>query len=114
MLVIDKLTDSPVQTFSVPLATRISVNFKLYFCPTQQSWYFDFSYNDQQFNGNKLVLGANILRCYKNIVPFGLAIQTNDGIEPYKIDDFSSGRVQFCILENAVEVSQIERIVFDQ
>ena len=114
MLVVDKLTDSPIQTFSIPLSTRMSVDFKLYFYSTQKSWYFDFAYNGKQFNGHKLVLGANILRCYQNVIPFGVAIQAIDDVEPYKIDDFSSGRVQFCVLENTLEVAQIERIVFDQ
>ena len=114
MLIIDKLTSSPIQIFTVALATRTNIVFKLYFSSTQQGWYFDFSYDNKQFNGNKLVLGANILRCYQNIIPFGVAIQAEDNIEPYKIDDFSSDRVQFCVLENTLEVAQVERVVFDQ
>lgn len=113
MLLIDKLTDTPIQTFIVPLETREQVQFKMYFSPTQLSWYFDFTYNDSEYNGHKLVLGRNILRNYKNIIPFGLAVQAEKGIEPYKIDDFSSGRVKLYILEET-DVLEIERNVFNQ
>ena len=53
--------------------------------------------NDVEFNGNKVVLGENILRMYKNIIPIGISIIADKHIEPFALDDFSSGRVLFYI-----------------
>ena len=111
MLKITNFTKQPFQTCKLPLETRESVDFKLYFSPTQLSWYFDFSYQDVTCNGNKLVLGVNILRAFKNIIPFGLAVEADQGIEPFKLDDFSTGRVSVYLL-NQEDVELIEEEVF--
>ena len=108
---ITEFTSSSYQTCNLPLETREVVNFKLFFSPTQNSWYFDFSYNDVVSNGNKLVLGANILRAFKNRIPFGLMVAADNNIEPFAIDDFSTGRVQVFVL-NQEEKDQLESVVF--
>jgi len=53
------------------------------------------------------VTSPNILRNYKNILPFGISIITEDGSEPFLIDDFSTGRVGFFVL-NKEEVESFE------
>lgn len=108
---ITEFTTSTFQTCKLPLETRESVDFKLYYAPTQLSWYFDFSYNDIISNGNKLVLGFNILRAYKDRIPFGLLVEADKNIEPFSIDDFSTGRVRVYILDQN-EVDEIESVVF--
>ncbi|MGM9544502.1 MAG: hypothetical protein ACI3T9_05910 [Romboutsia timonensis] len=108
---ITEFTSSAFQTCKLPLETRESVDFKLYFAPTQLSWYFDFTYNDIVSNGNKLSLGYNLLRAFKGRIPFGLLVEGDGNIEPFAIDDFSTGRVKVYIL-NQEEVDQIESVVF--
>lgn len=108
---ITEFTSSAFQTCKLPLETRESVDFKLYFAPTQLSWYFDFTYNDIVSNGNKLSLGYNLLRAFKGLIPFGLLVEGDGNIEPFAIDDFSTGRVKVYIL-NQEEVDQIESVVF--
>lgn len=112
MLLINEFTDNPTQSCSFPLETRESVDFKMFFLPTQKSWYFNIKYKEFECNGNKLVLGANILRCFKNRIPFGLMVQAGNGIEPYKLDDFTTGRVKVYVL-SADEVKQVENAVFN-
>lgn len=112
MLLINEFTDNPIQSCSFPLETRESVDFRMYYLATQQGWYFDIKYQNFECNGNRLVLGANILRCFKNRIPFGLMVMADRGIEPYKLDDFTTGRVKVYVL-SADEVKQIENTVFN-
>ena len=107
MRIITEFTDNPKQTCTLVLENQETVAFNLRFYETQLSWYFDFTYNDVISNGNKVVLGANILRSFKHIIPFGLAFQANDGVEPFAVDDFTTGRVTVYLLSKAdVEASE--------
>ena len=101
MRIITEFTDNPKQTCTLVLENQETVAFNLRFYETQLSWYFDFTYNDVISNGNKVVLGANILRSFKHIIPFGLAFQANDGVEPFAVDDFTTGRVSIYLLSKA-------------
>lgn len=108
-----ELTSNPKQKMQIVLETNETVDFSMYFYPTQQSWYFDFSYKDITSNGNKLVLSPNLLRSYKNILPFGFMLQSQDGVDPFSIEDFTNGRVNFFVL-NSNEVQEVEREVYNQ
>lgn len=98
MRIITEFTDNPKQTAALVLENNETVTFRLYYYETQLSWYFDFEYGSVISNGNKVVLGNNILRSFKNIIPFGLAFKSLDGVEPYAVDDFTSGRVTVYLL----------------
>lgn len=112
MQLINTLSDTPIQKFSFKsVDTRENIDFTLRYMPTQRSWYLDFIYNNQEFNGNKVVLSENILRMYKNIIPIGISIIADKHIEPFALDDFSSGRVLFYIL-NKEEVKQVESDIY--
>lgn len=53
----------------------------------------------------------NALRCFLRIIPFGIAFSTNSYVEPFQLDDFSSGRVQMYLL-NSEDVQTIEQEIF--
>lgn len=110
MILINSLTKSPKQKFILPLETKDIVNFYMYYMPTQSAWFFDFEYNGQMYNGNKLVLGANILRMYKNSLPFGLCVKAENNIEPYAVYDLAE-RVKIYTL-NKEEIKEVETVVF--
>ena len=112
MRIITEFTDNPTQTCTLVLENQETVEFNLRFYETQLSWYFDFTYNDIISNGNKVVLGANILRSFKNIIPFGLAFQANDGVEPFAVDDFTTNRVVVYLLSKA-DVEAMENNIFN-
>ena len=111
MRIVTEFTANPKQTCTLVLENQETVAFRLYFLPTQLSWYFDFTYNDVTSNGNKVVLGVNILRSFKNIIPFGLAFQSNDGVEPFEIDCFINGRVTVYLLSSA-DVEAMETNIY--
>jgi len=112
MRIITEFTDNPKQTCTLVLENQETVAFNLYFYETQLSWYFDFTWGDVISNGNKVVLGANILRSFKNIIPFGLAFQANDGVEPFALNDFTTNRVVVYLLSKD-DVEAMENNIFN-
>jgi len=80
---------------------------KLTFSDQQECWFYSISFEDIIINGSRVVTSPNILREYQNILPFGIAITTDDLSEPVFIDDFSSQRVKFFLLTEE-EVAAVE------
>ena len=113
MQIITTLTNYPNQRHQLVLENKESADLRLYFLARQNSWYYDITYNNITINCNKVVLTPNSLRQFKHILPFGLIFYTDGYVEPFKIDDFSSGRVKMAIL-NSDEVEQIEQEVYNR
>lgn len=112
MELINNLTDSPRQSFQVPIEAGGYIQFDLYYFVTQKSWFFDFTYNNYTSKCNRVVLSPNTLRNLKNVIPFGLAFMAEGNVEPFSLTDFSTGRVGMYIL-NAEEVQEIESTIYN-
>lgn len=112
MQTITSITSSVNQRMQLVLENNETVDFHIYYSARMQSWYYDFSYKNVTCNGSKVVLSPNSIRQFRKILPFGFMFNANSYVQPFKQDDFSSGRVQFSVL-NADEVQQIEREVFN-
>ena len=69
------------------------ITINLLFVDSQIGWFVDFQYKDLIINSMRLVTCINILHSWRNIIPFGLAILTQDKGDPYFIDDFTTERV---------------------
>lgn len=96
---ITSITNDSKQLMIIPLDdNKGNVEFRLYFMPTQYSWYYDFTYNNYTSNGNKVVLNFNALRHLRKILPFDFAFLAEGDIEPFAIDDFANGRIQMYVL----------------
>lgn len=104
---IDKLTASSKQKFIIAAETGEDIEIYLQYNPSQESWNISLSYQDFVINGLQLVVGGNILRQYSNVIPFGLAVGSLDGLDPKYITDFVSGRVALILL-NEFEIEAIE------
>ena len=112
MIQITSITDYPKQRVQIPLDEGSTIDFRLYFMPTQYSWYYDFIYNDYSSFGNKVVLTFNALRHLKNLIPFGFAFLAESSVEPFSIEDFSSQRVKMYLL-NSEEIKEIEETIYN-
>lgn len=110
---ITQITNKPKQHLTLLLENNETVDFKLYYSPRQQSWFYDFNYKEITQKGSRVVLTPNALRQFKKIIPFGISFSANSLVEPFSITDFSSGRVTMYIL-NASEVTQVEAEIFGQ
>ena len=113
MQLITQITNNPIQTMKLVLDTKELVQFNLRFMPTQMSWYCDVIYNDVEIYGLKVALFPNLLRHFKNMLPFGIGFSANDHVEPFSIEDFTNGRVQMFVL-NKQEVEEIESVIFNE
>lgn len=109
---ITTLTSSPNQRHQLILDNNESVDFLLYYSARQQAWYFDFTYKETTAKCLKVVLTPNALRCFRRTLPFGIGFDTNGSVEPFQLDDFSSGRVKMYVL-NSEDVQTIEQEVYN-
>lgn len=114
MQIITSLTKSTWQFYELVVYNNSTAKFTLRYYPRMMSWYFDIEYEDVIINCVKVVLHPNILRQFKNKLPFGLMVYTdnNSAVEPFQITDFQTGRVKLAIL-NSDEVEQIESEIFN-
>lgn len=98
MKLLDKLTDSPIQRYTVVTETGDQIALELRYLPTQQSWMASVSWNNFYLNGINLTVSPNILYGFENILPFGFAVTSNDSLDPTYIDDFTTGRIKVYVL----------------
>ncbi len=109
---ITTLTNSPNQRHQLVLDNNETVDFRLYYSARQEAWYFDFTYKEITVNCSKVVLSPNTLRNLKRLIPFGLAFIADGYVEPFSLDDFSSGRVKMYVL-NSEDVQTVEQEIFN-
>ena len=108
---ITSLTDEPKQLHQLVLENNETAEFSLYYSARQESWYVDLVYKDLTINCLKVVLSPNTIRNFKRLLPFGIAFLSNGDVEPFQLDDFTSGRVQMYVL-NSEEVQQVEEEIY--
>ena len=109
---ITSITSRAKQRMRLTLENNEVVDFMLYYLPRQQSWFYDFTYKDLTVNCSRVTLTPNALRQFKHIIPFGICFSSYDSVEPFNIDDFSSGRVGMYIL-NKEDVQLVESELFN-
>lgn len=102
MFRIEKITTDPLQTQSLQLPDGTKINLTLYFVPMQYGWFIkELKYGDFVLNNLRITNGANILRQYKNQIPFGLGCVSDNDREPSQQQDFSSEASKLYILDAA-------------
>jgi hypothetical protein len=109
-------TDTSLTNFDLyhVLDNNETVYFKFYYVDDFVSWYYDMTYQDFSINGNKILLGFDLLSQYKNILPFTLACTSSQDIEnPSFEDSFFSGQYNMYTLtrEEAGEVNDFVNAV---
>lgn len=113
MTLINGITAYPTQTLSVSDPNgNGDITFTLYYRSRTREWTADISFGDNfTVNGIKLVVSPNLLYQWHNNIPFGLLIQSKDGLDPLFIDDFiSNGRVKMFLLTSS-EVVTMQNLV---
>lgn len=109
---ITSITNSSNQKMTLVLENNETVDFRLYYLARQQSWFYDFTYNNLTVNCSRVVLTPNALRQFKRIIPFGISFDADSFVEPFNINDFSSGRIRMYVLTSD-EVKQIESEIYN-
>lgn len=112
MYLIQQITSAPFQTQDLVLLDGSIVTLTLYFMPMQQCWVIqNLVYGGSTICQNvRITNQANILRPWKNLIPFGLACFTEGNREPSLDEDFSSGASKLYILDES-EVQEYEEFL---
>jgi hypothetical protein len=75
--------------------------FDLRFYPTIEQWCFNVEYQDRFVKGVKLSLSVVHMANFNFPFDFFVEDTSNTGIDPFKIDDFLTGRCRLYILDPA-------------
>lgn len=109
---VDNLTDASDQTTTLILPDNTAVTLRLRFRPRTQRWVADVGYaaTGFQVNGLNLCCFPNVMRSWREVIPFGIAFMTADFTDPFQLQDFATGRVAVYLL-NAADVLAVESTV---
>lgn len=111
MNLITGLTSDANQSQNLILPDGSSAPFTMTYIDNQQGWFFGISYGSNfSLINRRLVVNPSLLRPWRGIIPFGLALMTTDGYEPIFITDFTSGRASLYLLD-ADDVQNYENIL---
>jgi hypothetical protein len=112
MTKIDNLTSSADQTSTLILPDNTYARLRLRYRPRTQRWVADVSYPARSFvaKGINLCCFPNVLRAWRELIPFGLAFMTSDFTDPFDINDFATGRVVAYLLD-ATDVAAVENTI---
>lgn len=108
---IDNLSKNARQKTTVALddGTVVVINFR--YLPTIQRWQISVTRGDFTVDGIGLVVCPNLLRSWKNVIPFGLAVSTFNGQDPTFLEDLQDDRTQLYILTQD-DVAAVERDIY--
>ena len=107
MRLINEITSEPNQTHTLALEDGTDVKITFNYRVNQSGWFYSFTHQDRTFNNRRIVTSPNMMRQFKDILPFGFACTVEDGGEPVFQDDFESGRAKFYLLDQS-DVTDIE------
>jgi hypothetical protein len=96
MKLITGLDQTARQLIRIQTEDNYDFQFLLQYSVNRQGWFWSLAYNDFAVNGCRLNLNPNILHRYSYKLPFGLMCLTDEPqvINPYRLDDFESGRIK--------------------
>ena len=111
MVQIDNLSDDANQITRVPLPDGSLLVLNFIYRPAIQRWSVSITRNAFVLNNVELCAHPNLLREFRNTLPFGLAVTSTDGGDPVLISDFVSGRISIFVLD-AADVQTVETSIF--
>ncbi|AFC22581.1 hypothetical protein phi1422_0061 [Bdellovibrio phage phi1422] len=108
MFKVQKITSYPLQKKTLNLPDGSQVRITLAFIPMQLCWVIkELTYKDFTLNSYTVVTGLNILRQFRNIIPFGIAVKCKENRDPVFVEDFQSEKAEMFLLSKE-ECQQVE------
>lgn len=89
MFAINNLTAAGNQTTVAILADGSAVTLRFLYRAAIQRWTVDITRGSFIAKAVGLSTNPNLLRIWRNIIPFGLAVSTKDGTDPFMADDLT-------------------------
>ena len=111
MNILTGFTDSPSQTTTFTLEDGSSATINLYYRQQQAGWFYDLAYGEFSVFGQRIVASPNMIRQFREQIPFGLATLTTSKQDPTLQEDFSDGSAVIILLDS-VDVIMVENANF--
>lgn len=118
MNIINGITNQPTQVMAITLADGSRATLTLYFRPQQNGWFYDLEWPGSQqlavpfaCQNRRLVTAGNVLRQFRDIIPFGLAVFTIDNADPITQACFIDGSTTVVLLDTD-DIETIEAAVY--
>lgn len=106
---ITNISDETRQRHTI-LFNNSEIILNIIFLPFVEKWFFNVSYKDFILSGTKMSVG--VLHMLSSGQPFDFIILDNsdNGLDPFKRDDFSSGRCSMFLIEpdEMQDIRQVE------
>lgn len=105
---ITTLGNEPIQTHTILFGDN-EITLVIRFLPPVAIWIMDITFNDDSIYGVKMSVGS--LHVFGQNWPFDFAVtdESGAGIDPFQLDDFTSGRCNLYLFEPN-EVEQIRGV----
>lgn len=107
MQLLNSLSDAADELITVPLPDGSVLQLEFIYRAGIQRWSMNVSHPLLTLNNFNLAMGPNILRQWRNLVPFGMAVDSTIGLDPMNLEDFVNGYSLVYVL-SAAEVAQVE------
>lgn len=108
MRLLDSLNDAADQLLNFPIGDGTSAKLEFKYLSGIQRWTVDVTHPLLILVGYNLSMGPNILRPWRNLIPFGMAVDSINGLDPMNLEDFNNGICQIYML-SAAEVQVVEQ-----
>lgn len=107
------LTDSANQQSLIVLPNGSTVTLNLEFWPQQVGWYMQLIWDGQvpafHIDTMQLLTAPNLLRQWKEVIPFGLGVTTTNGLDPTTQESLSDGTCSVYLL-NSSDVAYVDSV----
>jgi hypothetical protein len=98
---ISNISSDPFQQQNVTLPDGGTCALQMKYIAQQEGWFFTLiSWRNFTIKGVRITNDQNILNQWKNILPFGIACQTEGNREPTQLEDFYSGASNLFLLNS--------------
>lgn len=108
--ILTTLTDNAFQSLSFVTSEGEEVKLTFRYIPSQETWFIDVDCDSITIHGLALQAFVNMLDPYHNLITWGLYVWSKDGFDPWKVDDFSIGRIKVAVIEE-FEYAAIEEFL---
>jgi hypothetical protein len=121
MTPLSNITADAVQDTTVTLADGSIVELTMTYLAAIERWSINVNYGTSQINGINVCVHPNLLRSFRNVLPFGLMVTSSDDQDPINQGDFviSAGalapRCAIYLLDQTAgntDVTQVEQTVY--
>jgi hypothetical protein len=113
MIKIQNIGDEAIQRHTI-IFQEFEITLTLRFYPKVQMWCFDCEFLDWEVHGLRLAVG--VLHMVSENQPFDFYVidESGNGLDPFQINDFSTGRCSLYMLEEAdmVEIRKGAEVPF--